>query len=422
VASGPSRAVGRRLLVIEGEGLAKNEAVAPGPGHAESPQSVAGPVQGRPITASVTARRRTWLFLFRTSLYLIVAAVVLNTFMNQWGFRGHSPRYGFEALVSYEAHRPFAFRMLTPALINASTALVPRSLLDELVEWDLTRTKADGPWLSAHRRFGWGSHPLPQHYVAYLALWPVLFLLILAMRRLTRLERCFPDAFVDCAPALALLVLPLAFSRGGYVYDFPELLLITAALCLLVERRWVLYYACFMLACLNKETAILLVIYFVALELAKMRSRLLLAHIGMHALLGLPILAWQRLAFAKNPGAGAEFQLWENLRFLLSPEPWIRTWDPYGPLLPFPGPFNILSLVLIGGAVFMFWPEKPRRWRLAFRVMIPVLVSLVVLFGTRDEARNFSLIFPVTYLLACHTAARLYGLAVSATEGLEVTS
>jgi hypothetical protein len=413
VASVPSPRVRQRLSgFIAGAGLPRKvSADVSGRRHPESSRS------GVDLQA---ARGRPWRFLFRTSLYLIVAAVVLNTFMNQWGFRGHSPRYGFEALVAYDAHRPFAFRMLTPALINASTALVPGSLLDDLVQWDLTRAKEDGPWLSAHRRFGWGGRPTPQHYVAYLALWPVVFLLILAMRRLTRLERCFPDAFVDCAPALALLVLPLAFSRGGYVYDFPELLLITAAVGLLVERRWVPYYACFTLACLNKETAILLVLYFIALLRAEMRGRTLLAHTGVHALLGLPILAWQRLAFANNPGAGAEFQLWDNLRFYLSPEPWIRTWDPYGPLLPFPGPFNILSLVLFGGAVFLFWGEKPRRWRFAFAVMIAALAPLFVLFGTLDEARNFSLVFPVAYLLACHTAARLYGVAVSETEELEV--
>jgi hypothetical protein len=223
----------------------------------------------------------------------------------------------------------------------------------------------------------------------------------------------YPDAFVDWAPVAALLVLPLSFSRGGYVYDFPELLLVTTAIGLLLERRWLSYYACFTLACLNKETAILLVVYCMALHWERMPRRGLLTHAGAHAMLGLPILAWQRFTFAPNPGANAEFQLWENVRFLLSPEPWTRFWDPYGPLLPFPGPLNVVSIVLFTAAVFLFWREKARRLRGAFVAMTSVLVPLLILYGTLDEVRNLSLVFPVAYLLACDTTARLYGIPLA---------
>jgi hypothetical protein len=352
-----------------------------------------------------------WLSVFRTSLYLIVAAMVLNTFMNRWGFRARSPRYGFRALVTHEAHRPFVFRVLTPAIVNAATVAIPPTLVDQLREWDLTRPREDHPSLSAHHRFAWGPNPLRQDYVAYLGLWVIVFLLLEAMRWLTRLQGRYPAAFVDCAPPLALLTLPLAFSRGGYAYDFVELLLITVCVGALVKRRWVLYYACFVLACFNKETAILLVIYVVALLLGRLPWRALLAHAGLHGLLGLPIVLWQRLAFANNPGSNAEFQLWENAEFLLSREPWLRFWDPYGPLLPFPGPFNLISLFVAGGVVLLYWREKPRDLRLAFVAMTTVLLPTFVLFGTFDEVRNFSLVFPIGYLLGCDTAARLYGLA-----------
>jgi hypothetical protein len=366
------------------------------------------------VLALPLAWRRLWLFVFRTALYLIVAAIVLNTFMNRWGFRARSPRYGFKALITYSAHRPFAFRALTPAVINGVTALLPASRLEQLVEWDLIRPQDDHPSLSAHRRFGWGGHPVPEHYVAYLILWAVAFMSLVAIRRLTRLATGYAEAFVDWAPVIALLVLPLSLSRGGYLYDFPELLLVTTAIGLILERRWLLYYACFTLACLNKETAILLVVYCLALHWERMPRRRLLTHAGAHAMLGLPILAWQRFTFAPNPGANAEFQLWDNVRFLLSPAAWTRLWDPYGPLLPFPGPFNVLSIVLFGAAVFLFWREKPYRLRVAFVAMMAVLVPFLMLFGTLDEVRNLSLAFPMMYLLTCHTAARLYGMPSAA--------
>lgn len=359
------------------------------------------------------ARRRLWLTVFRTALYVIVAAIVLNTFMNRWGFRARSPRYGFTAIITQGAHRPFVFRALTPAIVNGVTSLLPAGRVEEIVEWDLTRPIADHPSLAAHRRFAWGPNPLPAQYVAYEILWGVVFLLLLAMRHLTRVAS-FSDSFADWAPIAALLVLPLSFSRGGYLYDFPELLLATLAVALLLERRWLLYYACFALACLNKESAVLLVIYFLALFRGKMARRGLGLHVVVHSLVGLPILTWQRLTFASNPGANAEFQLWDNVRFLLSPAPWIRLWDPYGPLLPFPGPFNVVSIALFGAATLLFWGEKPRRLRIAFVAMMAVLVPLCMLFGTLDEVRNLSLAFPMAYLLVCHTAARLYGMPSAA--------
>jgi hypothetical protein len=361
-----------------------------------------------------SARRRFWLTIFRTALYVIVAAVVLNTFMNRWGFRARSARYGFKALITHEGHRPFVFRALTPAVISGLTSLLPASRLEQVVDWDLTRRVEDHPSLAAHRRFAWGARPLPEQYVAYAVLWVVVFLLLMALRRVTRVTRCVSAAFADFAPIVALLVLPLSFSRGGYLYDFPELLLVTIAVGLLLERRWLLYYGCFVLACLNKESAILFVVYCLAFHWTRLSRRQLLAHTGAHALLGLPILAWQRITFAPNPGADAEFQLWDNLRFLLSPEPWMRFWDPYGPLLPFPGPFNVVSVMSFGAAVFLFWSDKPDGLRRAFLAMMAVLVPLLMVFGTLDEVRNLSLAFPVAYLLACHTVTRLYGMPLAA--------
>jgi hypothetical protein len=363
----------------------------------------------RRLSAFVPTRRRLWLSVFRTALYVVVAAVVLNTFMNRWGFRARSPRYGFRALITQGAHRPFVFRALTPAIVNGVTSLLPAARLQEIVEWDLARRVDDHPSLSAHRRFAWGPNPMPAHYVAYELLWGVVFLLLLAMRHLTRVAS-FPDSFADWAPIAGLLVLPLSFSRGGYLYDFPELLLATLAVALLLERRWLLYYACFALACLNKESAVLLVVYFLALHYGQMPRRRLGMHAITHAVAAVPILTWQRLTFTSNPGANAEFQLGDNVRFLLSAEPWVRFWDPYGPLLPFPGPFNVVSIALFGTATLLFWREKPHRLRAAFAAMMAALVPLCALFGTLDEVRNLSLAFPTAYLLTCHTAARLYGV------------
>ncbi len=344
--------------------------------------------------------------LFRTTfcalLYVVVASLTVNLFLSRWGFRADTNPFSFQKLLAHTADRPYVFRVLTPAVINAIASQVPARVVDAIRRVDEGREDPNMPTRSAKVRFHWGAESTAAHYVAYGILFASLLATLYVMRRLTRHVPGASGLFVDVAPAVAVIFLPLSFGRGGYIYDFPELLFCSLCLLALLERRWVLHYVVFALACLNKESDVLLGIYFLAIWARRLPLRGLLAHLGLHAAIGIPILAWQRIAFAANPGHGAEYHLLDNLRFWFSPLPWGAFWDIYSPLLPAPRPFNVLMLFLMAMLVFYRWREKQPELRHSMLLMLVALVPLLVAFGFHDEVRNLSIAFPVFYLLACH--------------------
>jgi hypothetical protein len=349
---------------------------------------------------------RVALRLFRPTfcalLYVVVASLNVNLFLSRWGYRADTNPFAFHKLLDHTADRPYVFRVLTPVLINAIAARVPARAVEAIRRADEGREDPGMPTRSARVRFHWGEESTAAHYVAYGIIFGALLGTLYVMRRLAREVPGASGLFVDVAPAVAVIFLPLSFGRGGYIYDFPELLFCSLCLLALLERRWTLYYATFALACLNKESNLLLGIYFLAIWARRLPRRNLLGHLGLHAAIGFSILAWQRIAFADNPGHGAEFHLQHNLRFWLSPLPWVAFWDIYSPLLPAPRPFNLLVLFLVGMLVFYRWREKPAELRWSFLLMLAALAPLLLAFGFHDEVRNLSIAFPVFFLLACH--------------------
>ena len=356
---------------------------------------------------------RIALRLFRPAfcalLYVIVTSVAVNTFLSRWGFRGEGETSYFQKLLTHTASRPYVFRVLTPAVINALSPLVPDRVVQAIVRVDEGREDPNWPTYSARKRFNWGKQSTAAHFLAYGIVFGTLLGTLLVLRRLTRDLAGASALFVDVAPAMACLFLPLTFGRGGYIYDFPELLFCSLCLFALLQRRWGLHYVCYGLACLNKEADVLLWVLFAALWARRMPWRSLLAHSALHGAIALPILVWERIAFAANPGFGVEFHLWDNLRFWFSIRPWVTFWDVYSPLLPAPRPFNVLVLFLAGILILRGWARKPPELRAAFLALSAVLAPLLLAFGFHDEVRNLSLVFPVFYLLACQGMLEMAG-------------
>ena len=65
-----------------------------------------------------------------------------------------------------------------------------------------------------------------------------------------------------CVAMAVGVTLPVTFCGKVYLYDFPQLLLFTLGLGFLYQRKWAWFYAVYVLACLNKETSVLLGVVF----------------------------------------------------------------------------------------------------------------------------------------------------------------
>ena len=169
-------------------------------------------------------------------LYAITAFFVLHIFMlnNGWFRELTDTGFSFDRMVSFTADRPFAYRVLMPALINAGACLFPKDFIHLHKKWLTDRSP-----LAAYAKnelFKYESIALKVH-LEYFYLYLSLIFLLYAVRSITKHIYAFPPIFSDAAPAIALLFIPLTFTLGGHIYDFPELLLMALCLICIIKKK-----------------------------------------------------------------------------------------------------------------------------------------------------------------------------------------
>lgn len=338
-------------------------------------------------------------------LYAAVTTIALDRFMTRWGFGGDNPKRGLHAMLEHRAELPFAYRVLTPELIARVSAWLGPHLAEERVDFILEET----PLLRyKKRRERWDLEKAVAFHVGYVVLFAALLAALVAARALGAAVYRGPPLYVDFGPALAGLLLPLTFWRGGYLYDLPELLFLFLCVLCVVRERWWAFYPLFVLACFNKESNVLLAAYTVGFSIWRLPSRAWLPHAAAQVMIGAAIVVGLRVAFADSPGSGAWFFLPANLLYLMNPSTYLGTFEGFGPLVPFPLAFHAISLFLVGFALFWRFGDKPTGVRRTLAALAVTLLPLYIVFGFLDEVRALSIAFPVFYLAGFHTLRDLY--------------
>jgi hypothetical protein len=341
-------------------------------------------------------------------LYAITAFFVLHIFMlnNGWFRELSDSGFSFDRMVSFTADRPFAYRVLMPALINASACLFPK----DFVRLHKKRLTVHSPLAiyAQNKLFMHESIALKVH-LEYVYLYLSLFFLLYSVRYLTKHIYAFPSVVSDVAPALALLFLPLTFTMGGHIYDFPELLLTALCLICIIKKKWVFYYIMFVLAILNKEVNVLLILFFIAFCRGTMAKKDILKHAALQVLIGATLVLWVRFLFADNPLLPGLHDYWKhNIRYWLNPKSYFLFWDAYHVGLPiFPRGSNIFLIIITAFFIFNKWKDKPLQVKRLFIYTASFNIPLFLYGGSCDEIRALSLMFPAIYLLAVYSLYRL---------------
>jgi hypothetical protein len=324
---------------------------------------------------------------------LILAAHVVSVFVHH-PFINSYDRARFADMVYGKAHRPFVSRALLPMAVRAIVALIPPGMR-RFVNDDLGNAPALRDLLP---QLLWEREFLTEYAVACVLMFLALIGFALALGYLIRGVYRAPEGFVMGVQLASLIILPSCFKYGNYLYDFPTLLLFTLGLGLMVRRKWRAYLAVFALACLNKETTILLTMIFWIHFFSGGSSRgailrLAAAQFFLFAL----VKGALSLAFSKNPGSFVEFHLIDHNLALFKH-------------LSLAQAAQALGLVLaVGLLVFRGWRRKPAFLRHALWIMVPLL-ALALLLGYLDELRDYYEAYPILLLLAAQTLAELRGL------------
>lgn len=286
-----------------------------------------------------------------------------------------------------EAHRPFAYRALAPAAMRGVRALVPDAVEEGANRWFERRRRDDRLFAKLHRKLSPGTR-FSDVAIALGVLYVCILGFAWALGRLARAVYTIDRDYLRAVALFAVAAIPMFFRYYSHLYDLPHLLLFTACLWLLAERRWAVYLPLFALTCASKETALLLVLVYALTawrQLAPGRAwGLLAAQLGLFA----AIKGALTLAFRGNPGDVVELHLEHNL------------------FLP---PFTVAEVVAFGvvaTAIAWDWPGKPAFLRAALWILAPLLL-LGILWGYLDEYRIYYEVYPVVLLLLAHSVAGL---------------
>jgi hypothetical protein len=326
-----------------------------------------------------------------------VAATVFAVFIQFSGIN-LNPAARFSDMVYGEAARPFVYRVLMPAGIRIIASAIPPQ----------TKAATNGRIEDNHlvqevlSRFNTQPEYAVESLIALALLYLSLLGFVLALRYLLTGVFQAPTAFTDLVPLLGALGLVLFFTHG-YLYDFSTLLLFTLGLGLMVRANWRAYLPVFVLACLNKETAILLTLVFAVhfyrnprIDRARF-ARILAIQIAIYVAIRL-LLMW---TFRNNTGSLVEFHLH-------------RHWSVYRryPLLAIA---SMLLCILVAFLMFHKWREKPYFLLHGTLIIIP-LFALHMLWGWPYEFRVFYEVYPITVLLCAHTTGGALGVKIPSLE------
>jgi hypothetical protein len=195
--------------------------------------------------------------------------------------------------------------------------------------------------------------------------------------------------FTDLTALLGIELLFLIIIKDQHIYDMSTAFFFTLELALLARNKFILFSLLFPLACLNRETTIILTLLFMVFFFRKIKLGFFLTALAYQVLAYLIIRLIIMHLFSKNPGTIVFFGPLQNL------------------LTYFKNPFLTFAFISLSSLLFFIiiykWHEKPVFLRTAFLVFFPSFTILYFLFGVSFEIRVFIEIYPIALLLALHS-------------------
>ncbi len=358
----------------------------------------AGIADGSPASRWPRLLGRALYWSIAGLLYFAVSSAVLDSFHDHWAMGDKWRKSRFNRAIHYKVPPPFVYRVLTPWLVNTIAERVPPAAHQALA--------ATGQRL--RQRYALRDENDSEYAIAHYLIFVSLLGTLLAWRSNLTALGLGPPAFRDFTPPLALTLLPMTFMRGGFIYDAPELLLTALALTFFLRRRWIPFYLTFALAVLNKESDILLPVWFLAAFLCHRDWRFLLRHAAISVATGAPIFLAVKLHFADRPVDPFKLLLRGNLQYLATPSTYWSGFDIYAEAIPAPEGFHLFNLFVLTALLVLTWrlPELREVWLICVGTGL-ALLPFFLLFGYRDEIRVFGPAYAALVLLAAAWVHRL---------------
>ena len=327
-------------------------------------------------------------------LFTVASAASFSSFYEKWHFRergarGFNPVANFDSMIDGTANRPYIFRRLLPDAANWLTRALPTATLSHRIP---ERAKQK---ISAAFNLSAKTYPV-QYLIVYIATYLAALFATFALY-LVCTAADLPPPVAVFTPVTFMLLFPLFGIKGGYFFDYPELLFMPAAVWIALRFEWWWIIPVAALGTWNKESFLLFM--FTLYPLLRRRYSPFTSLLAVCVLITVCVATYLpiRLQFAHNPGGTVEFHLKDHIAFYLHPfqmDTWIdRTYDLMFPALSAPIP----TLLLIW-FVWRAWRLLPPWLRRHAQIAAVINFPLYVLFCQPGEYRDLSLLY-ISFLL-----------------------
>jgi hypothetical protein len=351
--------------------------------------------------------------------YALAASSTEHSFLQKWRTL-NSPTYSFQQFMDYKVPRPYAYRVLMPALVN----LLSRSEVIGRVTHDQALiSRAAVLYDRDHSVEGWSLDLQAKYVLTGFLMFVSLLLAMFSLRKIT--FDLFPArALADASPLLFAMFLPLTFrGDGGFMYDFTELGLYCLGLHFLFRGDNYKFLILIPIIILNKEAGLLILPLSAIILFSTMNKKSAFVQLANQSLVAIVAYLLIRSLFSGNPGSVAEFHLWGNLQFWSDIRNYLAMMSTSTFFIPVPKPNNILLLALFALVILYRWKEKPLLLRRLLLAASAINLPLFIVFCYRDEFRNLALMYPFLHLLMCHSIMLHYEQpAAAAKEAVKVRS
>jgi hypothetical protein len=353
------------------------------------------PPRGSRLTVLVT-----WLLIYIASgwvvahFYIHYADTVGSTF--EW-----FPQTNLGAMVDESGQKPFVGRLLVPLIVREMGVLTTPPVQDaERTFWSSARD------FTPDFIYGAGARPKNSVEAANIYYLSVLLFILIPLAGRAAYGAVYNDTGFKAgfAGLLLLITIPLWFSITSFFYD-PMTVFLSALLiyCAAKGRPWLSIFI-FLLALLNKETAVLFIPVLIYGMYAKYTASKLKDDLYYMFLVGLATIA-----------VAVMVQLYRTNHFAANPGDWLEHhWSDTAPILFGKLLLETIHAVLILAVMIAFsfagFRNKPILLRVATLFVFVPLVIASVAFGRIIEIRAYYDAYPILGLLAMPTLYKLIEL------------
>lgn len=344
-------------------------------------------------------RRLAELFICFIVL-LMAAAASFNGFYDKWGFRDEMHRFPAERMLDGTAARPFVYRQLNAWITNAIADATPASLEVKLQK--IATIKPGKSYLGPDRV----ASASPDWFWRYTVLYYVTFAEWLAATIVLAALCTRHVGLVSgmAASVLFALTFPFLLSKGGYFYDFPEVLFFAAAV-YSASRGWLIPLAILaVVGAMNKETMVFFLPTLLPFLAARIGAWKALFALGGCTLAAAATYLMISTHYAGNGGGRVEFHLLNNLAFYANPLNLLALEETYG--LPLFRAYSIVGVAFVGILAISGWRGAPRPVRHHLLLALLVNLPLFAALAFQAEIRNLSLTFVGWTILVAYAIRR----------------